>query len=334
MIRHNKLILLALAGAILLFTLAAGAGGEPNWNGTFYNYLEENHILAFTFERDGEDESLVGREIVIKTNNGFSRSSVSVNAWIEKGNVAKDNRGYRYTLTDNVLTVKYVDDDEVFGTDFSGTYTRGASIEETFDLADDNEGNGNSGSSEDGEGRGNSIAFAEFYYWDGDANDNSLYFFDDGMVNADTADGQTYKYEYTIKDGIVRIEVDGSEHTLTIIDEYTLETEGGDRYIRLGGADNSRSDIDGNADASAAEKLWSGIFTSGDGTTSLALVNFDGESFQYGFVSSENEDDGAATLTSSESAEADSLTFWFMDNDTLLVSGGVFEGEYKRNPED
>jgi hypothetical protein len=69
---------------------------------------------------------------------GFSRSSVGVSAWIEKGNVAEDNRDHRYTPKGDTLTVKYVDDDEVFGTDFSDTY-RGASIEGTFDLEDESE---------------------------------------------------------------------------------------------------------------------------------------------------------------------------------------------------
>jgi hypothetical protein len=332
MLRRNKLILLALAAALLLVTLAACSGGEQDWNGTFYNYLDENHILAYTFERDGEGEYLDGREIEITTDNGFSRISVGMSAWIEKGNVAEDDdRGYRYTLKGDVLTVKYMDDDEVFGTDFSGTYTRGASIEETFDLADDNEGSGNSedgGSSEDS---GSSIAFDEFYYWDGDADDNSLYFFDDGTVDADTPDGQTYEYEYTIRDGIVRIEVDGSEQTLTIIDEYTLETEGGGRYIRLGGADNSPdSDIDGNAGASAADSASpdtpriTGVFLNGEDNDDI-LTFYDDYTASWYSSDFEFEIVGDSILFEINDSE---LEIQIRDDNTLYWE--LFDVEYVR----
>jgi hypothetical protein len=218
-----KKILLVLVAALLPVTLAACSGGEQDWNGTFYNYLDDNHILAYTFERDGEDEYLDGTETEIMTDNGFSRSSIGMGAWIENGNVAEDDRGYRYTLKDDVLTVAYMDG-EALGTDFSGTYTRGASIEETFDLADDDEG---------GEAGGSSIAFEEFYYAEGDVDGESLYFFDDGTVDLDTPSGRTSTYKYTLLDDLVRLEIDGSEYTLTIIDEYTLETEGGIRYSML-----------------------------------------------------------------------------------------------------
>ncbi|HWQ75798.1 MAG TPA: hypothetical protein VN441_10815 [Syntrophomonas sp.] len=131
-----KKMVLALTIVFLLFSVAACSGGEQDWNGTFYHYLDDNHVLAFTLARDGASEDIYGSKMEITTDNGFSRSSVGVSAWLTSKNTAEDNSGYRYTLKGDTLTVKYVDDGEDSGADFSGAYTRGASVEETFDLDD------------------------------------------------------------------------------------------------------------------------------------------------------------------------------------------------------
>ena len=129
-----KKTILALLAVIVLISVSSCSGGAQDWNGTFYNYLDENHILVITFEQSDSDDYLIGSETELWTGNGISRSRVSIGAELTKKNMAESNRGYRYTLKGDTLTVKYVDDDEIFGTDFSGIYTRGASIEETFDV--------------------------------------------------------------------------------------------------------------------------------------------------------------------------------------------------------
>lgn len=228
-----KKILLALMVALLLIVVTSCAGGEEEWNGTFYNYLEDDHVLAITFEREGSSEGIYGSTAEIMTDNGIAKVEVSVSAELTKKNTAEDNRGYRYVLKGDTLTVKYVDDDEVFGTDFSGTYTRSASIEETFDLDDDDEGDamdfGNSASAS------NSIVLEDFYYRDGTYGDISLYFYDDGEVDIDYPDGTQESYDYTIEDGKITLYENGLEElTLTIIDPSTLAyEEGGYQFITL-----------------------------------------------------------------------------------------------------
>ena len=136
-----KKTILTLMTVLVLITVSACSGGVQDWNGTFYNYLDENHILIITFEQSDSDDYLIGSEIEMWTDNGTSQSRVSIGAELTKKNMAESNRGYRYTLKGDTLTIKYVDDNEVFGTDFSGIYSRGGSIEETFYLDDDDSEN-------------------------------------------------------------------------------------------------------------------------------------------------------------------------------------------------
>ncbi|MDR1531295.1 MAG: hypothetical protein LBS62_03780 [Clostridiales bacterium] len=62
-----KKIILALTAVLMLVTITACSGGEQDWSGTLYNYLDENHVLAFTFERDSSSEALYGSEVEITT---------------------------------------------------------------------------------------------------------------------------------------------------------------------------------------------------------------------------------------------------------------------------
>lgn len=128
--------MLALTAALLFVAMTACSGGEQAWNGTFYHKLDDQHVLAFTFERDGTSEDIFGSRMEITTDSGFSRSAAGISIWLTNQNTAEDNSGYRYTLKDDTLTVKHTGNNEIFGIDFSGTYTRGASVEETFDLED------------------------------------------------------------------------------------------------------------------------------------------------------------------------------------------------------
>lgn len=84
------------------------------------------------------------------------------------------------------------------------------------------------------------------------------------------------------------------------------------------------------------ETLWKGTFTSDDGKNTLSLKDYNKQSFRFAFVSSDNNSEGAARVNTDnvELAESKDFTFWFMDRNKLLVSGGAFEGSYIRNVED
>lgn len=132
-----KKMMLALTAVLLLILAAACSGGGQDWNGTFYQYLDDHHVLAFTFERDGASEDIQVSKVEITTGNGVSISSVYMSAGLINKNTAEDNGGYRFTLKGDTLSVKWEYAGQVggdFGTNFSGAYTRGASVEETFDL--------------------------------------------------------------------------------------------------------------------------------------------------------------------------------------------------------
>lgn len=320
-----KKIMLALTSVLLLVLFAACSGGEQDWNGTFYQYLDEDHVLAFTFERDDASEEIQVSKAEITTDNGVSMSSVLMSAQLINENTAEDSNEYRFTLKGDTLTVKWEYTGQAegdFGTDFSGTYTRGASVEETFDLDDvDNDDN-------DG-----TLAFAEFYYWEGDMSDESLYFRDDGKVEIDVPSEEVYEYDYTVHDGKIYIEIDGTTHTLMIIDVSLLETEGGNQYILISDAGENP---DGDADSSDTDAIWAGTFTSDDGKYALYFADYNEQSFSFAFISNDGDSYGVAQVSTDnfEMAESEGLTFWFMDRDTLLVSGGAFEGTYIRNEED
>lgn len=225
-----KKTLLALAVTLLLSVTTACSGGEVEWSGTFYNYLKDDHALVLTFEHDGSGEGFYGAATEIMTDNGISKTEVSLNAEITKKNIAEDGRGYRYTLKGDTLTVQYVDDDENIGTDFSGTYKRGAPIEETFDLEVEDD---IAPDSTDSSSTPIAIVPSDYYYKDGTVGDISLYFYDDGEVDVDYPDGTTETYDYEL-DGskIILYEDEAEALILVIIDPYTLEYEdGGYQFI-------------------------------------------------------------------------------------------------------
>ncbi|HWQ75799.1 MAG TPA: hypothetical protein VN441_10820 [Syntrophomonas sp.] len=98
----------------------------------------------------------------------------------------------------------------------------------------------------------------------------------------------------------------------------------------------AKGDMSDDSPDNDQDTLWAGTFTSNDGQKTLSFEDYNGQSFRFAFVSSDNSGNGSAKVSADnvELAESDGLTFWFMDKDTLLVSGGAFEGTYIRNGED
>ncbi|MDR1559826.1 MAG: hypothetical protein LBS84_09055 [Clostridiales bacterium] len=76
-----------------------------------------------------------------------------------------------------------------------------------------------------------------YYYYDGDEEAGSLYFYSDGTVDIEDPDGETVEGEYSIDGDVVTVTLDDEEATLEIIDEDTLESEGGDTFTRSTGSD-------------------------------------------------------------------------------------------------
>lgn len=92
------------------------------------------------------------------------------------------------------------------------------------------------------------------------------------------------------------------------------------------------SELYNEATDSEVDMLWTGSFISEDEEIFLTILNIDKGSFQFAFLSEDNEDEGLGQIAefSQDSAESDGYFFWFMDDDSLLVSGGAFEGSYNR----
>lgn len=98
---------------------------------------------------------------------------------------------------------------------------------------------------------------------------------------------------------------------------------------------DGRGDMSDDSAENDKDTLWAGIFASVDGQNTLSLNNYKGQSFQFAFVSGNNSSNGRAKVSAdnAEMAESEEFVFWFMDKDTLLVSGGAFEGKYIKNEE-
>lgn len=220
-----KKIIFALATTVLLLVAAACSGADAEWDGTFYNYLDDSHALVLTIEYDQAGQGFYGTATEIMTDNGITRIDVSLSAGLTKANVAEDGRGYRYTLNGDTLTVKYIDDDENIGTDFSGRYTRGVSIEEEFGLeAEDDDALYD----DDFSSAPVAIVTSDYYYKNGTEGDISLYFYDDDKVDLTYPDAAIETYDYELDGRSVIFYYDGAEVlTLVIIDPYTLDFEAG-----------------------------------------------------------------------------------------------------------
>ena len=113
---------------------------------------------------------------------------------------------------------------------------------------------------------------------------------------------------------------------------YNEDTDSEDSELFNENTDSADSELyDENTD-SEEDMLWAGSFISEDEEMVLAMVNIGEGSFQFAFISEDSEDEGIAQISdiSPDSAESDGYFFWFMDDDSLLVSGGAFEGSYNR----
>ena len=80
-----------------------------------------------------------------------------------------------------------------------------------------------------------SLELSEYYYYDGLYSGSSLHFYSDGTFEADSGDGDILEGTYTVVGDRITCEVDGEEEYLNIVDEYTLESDYGELFIREGG---------------------------------------------------------------------------------------------------
>lgn len=207
---------------LLSLLLTACSNEEQNWNGTFYQDLNNGHILAFTLEQEGEDIRIGIKDIA--TDNGLSISSVYIYAELVNKNTAKDDNKNSFTLKGDTLTANCENVGEIgteFRTNFSGTYIRGESVEERFELDD-------SGGELHGE-----IVLNGAYYLNGDYNDENLYFKDDEKLIIVIPGEGVFEFDYTIYENELIITIEGNDHILTILDSDTLEDENGNQYILL-----------------------------------------------------------------------------------------------------
>jgi len=223
-----KKILLMIWMTMLFLVVTACAGKEGEWNGVFYNYIEDDHIQVLTIEREGSDDyvRIKTQTITIDSNGGFASFSSTGAASIIKTNVVEEGDFYRYTLKGDTITVKaLVKEDELMGVDYSGTYIRGASVEETF-IGGDESYNDNSyldsidymGVVVDG------IILYNYYYMKGNSEENALCFYKNGTMVFEYSDGTSDICDYVIKGDEITLSQDGNYFfSFTIIDEDTLE---------------------------------------------------------------------------------------------------------------
>ena len=79
----------------------------------------------------------------------------------------------------------------------------------------------------------NELEIDDYYYLDGDEDAGNLWFWDDGEVDIEDSDGDVEVGTYEVYGVTIVIELDSSEVELYIINSYILESEHGDKFIRV-----------------------------------------------------------------------------------------------------
>jgi len=77
------------------------------------------------------------------------------------------------------------------------------------------------------------LALDAFYYMEGDKNDLSLYFWDDGEVDFDIQGMEIAIGTYTLDGYVITLELDDEETELIIVNSYILESDDGFVFIRI-----------------------------------------------------------------------------------------------------
>lgn len=217
----SKALAVSMAAIFCALSLAAcGQSEPPDWDGSFYMNVGEDHDLIFSFYTEGDEGGVL--QVDRTDADLYGSASVSAQAWIDEKNpgVAEDDY-FRYTLKGDELTVKSIDGED-FTLEFEGSYTRGEALSE-IDYG---------GDSDDGSDYGDVSLHTDVYYSvDGDENQLTLLFSDNGTMVFSEPDWESAEIDYYVNGSTVTIQTDGSPMDLELQGDGSLLSEEGQVFI-------------------------------------------------------------------------------------------------------
>lgn len=215
----SKALAVSMAAIFCALSLAAcGQSEPPDWDGSFYMNVGEDHDLIFSFYTEGDEGGVL--QVDRTDADLYGSASVSAQAWIDEKNpgVAEDDY-FRYTLKGDELTVKSIDGED-FTLEFEGSYTRGEALSE-IDYGSDN-----------GSDYGDVSLHTDVYYSvDGDENQLTLLFSDNGTMVFSEPDWESAEIDYYVNGSTVTIQTDGSPMDLELQGDGSLLSEEGQVFI-------------------------------------------------------------------------------------------------------
>lgn len=217
----SKALAVSMAAIFCALSLAAcGQSEPPVWDGSFYMNVGEDHDLIFSFYTEGDEGGVL--QVDRTDADLYGSASVSAQAWIDEKNpgVAEDDY-FRYTLKGDELTVKSIDGED-FTLEFEGSYTRGEALSE-IDYGSD---------SDDESDYGDVSLHTDVYYSvDGDENQLTLLFSDNGTMVFSEPDWESAEVDYYVNGSTVTIQTDGSPMDLELQGDGSLLSEEGQVFI-------------------------------------------------------------------------------------------------------
>jgi len=180
-----------LIAALCLPVLLSACAGEPDWDGTFYLWINSSEYKVIVIEAGANIASISLGNLETYDNGGYGYMSVGSYGDIIKKNTIED-WNYRYTLSGDNLTVKSLDGDE---TEYEGKYTRGRTVEARF-------------GSDENEFAEIPFLLGEPYYLYGDEDEEYIIFYEDG-----TAYWSYEEYTWTYREPYISVTVSDDDES-------------------------------------------------------------------------------------------------------------------------
>lgn len=241
------------AAIVALCVLAAGlsacGGGEANWDGAFYMEVDENNSVAFDITKDSEDYISFTRLNINTYGGGTATTSVTGGAELTNGSTAKSAE-FKFTLSGDTLTVKALSEDEYY-TQYEGRYTRGEPLQADDEMNDDEESYEDSEDEDSGEEVGGTdIVLERYYYWDGDSESDSFYFYDDNTFDYYSPDSEVVTGTWSYDGESLLITLGGQEFENTVEDGgNVIVSPDGDRMLLEGVYSEGGEPLDSESDS-------------------------------------------------------------------------------------
>ena len=214
--RLLKALVVSLAAVLCLLSLASCGQRAQNWDGTFYQYLDETHFYAFEItvygaSEPGDSIDIKRMDCEVREDGEYGTASAGWGAYLKKADVTDDDM-YRYKLKGDTLTVTLIDQDlkDTYAELFEGTYTRGGPMPNP-DITE-----------------GGLHRYA-YYSLDGDPDALTLLFYSDQVAMGNAMD--TEYAGYTEDGQFITIEAEEGAFTLEVMEDGTLVSDYGDVFI-------------------------------------------------------------------------------------------------------